>query len=174
MNTVNTIFETDRIIVRELCLDDFYDLHKLCSDAEVMKYVGDLKPYNEQQTRQSILKSLRSYHIHGFGGWALISKESQNFIGYGGFEFVPERAMPEVFYIFAADYWGKGFASEFAMKAVEYGSAELKMKQIGASFDPNNQASMKVASKAGLCYSHRGRDQFNLPTIYYTLTPAQK
>lgn len=173
MTVVNTIFETDRILVRELSLEDFDQLHKLCSDANVMKYVGDLKPYREAQTRQAILKSMRSYHIHGFGGWALIDKTKQQFLGYGGFEFVPERSMPEVFYILSPDYWGKGYASEFAIKAVEYGSTQLKMQQIGASFDPENHASMKVAGKAGLSYSHKGKDQFNLPTIYYVLTGNQ-
>lgn len=81
--------------------------------------------------------------------------------------------MPEIFYILFGKYWGNGFASEFAIKAVEYGLSDLKMKQIGASFDPNNHSSMKVAGKAGLRYSHEGLDQFNLPTIYYVLTAGQ-
>lgn len=67
---MNTIFETERLIVRELTLEDMGQLHKLCGDAEVMKYIGDLRPYNEQQTRQALLKSLRNYYVHGFGGWA--------------------------------------------------------------------------------------------------------
>ena len=117
MQVTNTVFETERLLVRKLELEDFPAMQLLCGDAEVMKFVGNLKPYKESQTRQAILKSMRSYHVHGFGGWALVEKSSNRFIGYGGFEFVPERSMPEVFYIFLADYWGNGFASEFAVKA---------------------------------------------------------
>ena len=77
--------------------------------------------------------------------------------------------MPELFYILDAQHWGKGFASEFAKAALLYAKAELKLNQLGASFDPANKASMHVASKAGFTFSHEGLDEFNLPTIYYSL-----
>lgn len=163
------VLETPRLAARRLVVADFENLHAICGNAEVMKYVGNLKPYKESQTRQVILKFLRSYELAGYGGWALIHKDTNEFAGYGGFEHVPERAMPELFYIFAPAYWGQGLASEFAVACVDYGFKKLRMEKIGTSFDPANEASMKVARRAGFVYSHEGLDEFNLPTIYYQI-----
>ncbi|MBX9688339.1 MAG: GNAT family N-acetyltransferase [Candidatus Obscuribacterales bacterium] len=166
---MDLLFETPRLLVRKLSRQDFKFLHPICSNSEVMKYVGNGKPYEEPQSRQVILKFMRSYAQHGFGGWGLIEKKKMEFAGYGGFEFVPERAMPELFYIFAPDFWGQGFASEFARAAVTYAENELSLTRFGASFDPANLASMRVSAKAGLSYSHEGLDEFQLPTVYYVL-----
>ena len=161
------VFRTERISVRELTLSDFTELHKLTSNAEVMKYVGNLKPYSEKQTKQSILKSLRNYGWYGWGGWALEDRVSNELLGYGGLELAEKRAMPELFYIFAPAYWGKGYASEFAIAATNYAFEVLKLESLGASFDSANEASMKVARKAGFQFSHNGFDEFKLPTVYY-------
>ncbi len=173
------VFETERLQMRELVPTDFERMYALCGDSSVMKFVGNLKPYSAPQTRQAILKCLRSYGQYGYGGCALQLKEEQGvdlisgtqtaptFVAYAGFEYVRRRAMAELFYLFLPEYWGKGLASEFAIAAVKFGYRELGMERIGASFDPNNHASMRVANKAGLSFSHEGLDEFKLPAIYY-------
>ena len=166
---MNRVFETERLHVRELVQEDFGQMHALCSDAEVMKYVGNLLPYKESQTRQVILKCLRSYSWYGWGGWALELKKQNQFVGYGGFELVKERSLPELFYILLPSYWAQGYATEFAQAAVNYAFENFDLERIGASFDPANLASMKVAHKAGFSFSHEGFDEFELPTIYYEL-----
>lgn len=164
------IFSTERIYVRELDLSDADQLHTICGDADVMKYVGNLLPYTLPQTKQAILKCLKSYGWNGWGGWALCdSKNMDKLIGYGGFEWVEGRKIPELFYIFSPECWGRGFASEFAKAAIDYACAQYNVKEIGTSFDPANEPSMRVARKVGFSFSHEGIDEFNLPTIYYVL-----
>jgi len=163
------VFETARLKVRQLSRDDFDEMFALCSDAAVMKYVGNLQPYSAPQTRQVILKCVRSYDWHGYGGWALIDKSEDEFAGYGGFEYVAARSMPELFYILCPRLWGKGFATEFAQAALNYGFEQLKLEQIGASFDPSNNASLCVAAKIGFKFSHDGVDEFDLPTVFYEI-----
>jgi ribosomal-protein-alanine N-acetyltransferase len=164
-----SVFETPRLKVRELTRDDFAELFSLCSDAGVMKYVGNLQPYTAPQTRQVIWKCMRSYDLHGYGGWALLDKSSGKFVGYAGFEYVPSRSMPELFYILSPTIWGKGFATEFARAAVTFGFDQLNLEQIGASFDPSNYASLRVAAKVGFTLSHQGVDEFDLPTVFHVL-----
>jgi [ribosomal protein S5]-alanine N-acetyltransferase len=166
---ISVAFETERLFVRPLYPTDFDDLHAICGDALIMRYVGNLQPYTPEQTRQAIEKAQTSYQAHGFGGWAIISKRDGRFLGYGGLEYLPERDIPEVFYIFPPAHWGQGYATEFARAAVRYGFEQCNLPAIGASFDPANHPSMRVAQKVGLRYDYEGFDEFNLPTVYYTL-----
>lgn len=163
------MIETERLIARPLVDEDFAALHGLTSDPEVMRFVGDLRPYTAAQTREFIAEAQASYAEHGFGAWAILDKATGVLCGFGGLEMLPERIIPEVAYIFAPAYWGRGLATEFAAAVLEYGFRTLRLREIGASFDPDNHPSMRVASKLGLSFSHRGVDEFNLPTIYYTM-----
>lgn len=169
------IFSTKRIHIRELEITDANQLFTICGDPVVMKYVGNLLPYSLPQTKQAILKCMKSYGWHGWGGWALCKLENPDeLIGYGGFEWVEDRGMPELFYIFHPDCWGKGYASEFATAAIQHAKANYQMTVLGTSFDPANEPSMRVARKAGFTFSHEGIDEFNLPTIYYSLDLTNK
>src|SRR3989442_14869480 len=81
----------------------------------------------------------------------------------------PERAYPEIDYIFRPDQWGRGLASELAHELVRYAFEELGFEVLGASFDPHNHASMHVAAKAGFQFARTGLDEHGLPTLYYEL-----
>ncbi|MBK8434900.1 MAG: GNAT family N-acetyltransferase [Chloroflexi bacterium] len=163
------MIETERLIARPLVDEDFAALHGLTSDPAVMRFVGDLRPYTAAQTREFIAEAQASYAEHGFGAWAILDKATGELCGFGGLEMLPERKIPEVAYIFAPAYWGRGLATEFAAAVLEYGFRTLRLPEIGASFDPDNHPSMRVASKLGLSFSYEGVDEFNLPTIYYAM-----
>jgi len=164
------ILETARLHLRELTLSDQDDLHAILGDPFIMRYVGDLQPYSQGKTKQTILDAQKSYRENGFGGWAFIEKATDRFIGYGGLEYLPERAIPEVFYIFPPEQWGKGLATEVAAAILDYGFQQLNIPEIGASFDPANVPSMHVARKVGLSFDYAGLDEFQLPTIYYKMS----
>lgn len=167
--TLYPVLETERLILRELLLSDLDDLFAITGDPLVMQYVGDLKPYSREKTAQAIREAQESYRQHGFGGWAFIEKATGQFIGYGGLEYLPERTIPEVFYIFPPLQWGKGLATEIAAAILDYGFKQLGIPAIGASFDPANEPSMHVAAKVGLRFDYEGVDEFNLPTVYYKM-----
>ncbi len=163
------IFETSRLRIRELQTSDFDDLAAITGDSEVMRFVGDLNPYTEDQTRRAIEISQESYRQHGFGAWAIVSKQTDQLIGMGGIEISPYREMAEVSYIFAPYVWGQGLATEFARAAIDYGFHHRGLREIGASFDPENRASMRVAEKVGMRFLSKGTDEYDLPTIFYVI-----
>jgi RimJ/RimL family protein N-acetyltransferase len=168
------VFETGQMIVRQLEMADFADLHAICGDPAVMRYVGNLQPYTPEQTRAAIEQAQAYYRQYSFGPWCVVDKTAGNLMAYAGLEFLPERAIPEVFYILAPAYWGQGYATELAEALLEYGFRECGLRQIGASFDPANSASMRVARKVGMHFSHHGFDEFALPTVYYVMdAPAR-
>ncbi|HSD58842.1 MAG TPA: GNAT family N-acetyltransferase [Methanotrichaceae archaeon] len=163
------LFETPRLLVRPLLDSDYLALHKIYSKPAVMCYIGNLKPYSPEQTQKALTDAHDSYRLHGFGPWAIIYKKRGHLIGVGGLEVLPCRELPELSYIFAPDCWGHGLATEFAKAAIDYSFQKLGLSKIGASFDPENKASMRVAEKVGMRYIKEGLDEYSLPTIFYAL-----
>ena len=164
-----TVLQTERLLLRELEPGDGERLHVITGDPDVMRFVGDLKPFSPQRTRTMIEDAMVHYEQRGFGEYAITCKATRELIGYGGFGIVPERAYPEIDYIFRPDQWGRGLASELAHALVRYAFEELGFELLGASFDPRNHASMRVAAKAGFQFARTGLDEHCLPTLYYEL-----
>jgi RimJ/RimL family protein N-acetyltransferase len=168
--TDHLVLQTERLILRALQPSDLEALFAITGDPLIMQYVGDLTPYSKEKTAQVIQEAQESYRENGFGSWAFIEKTTGRLIGYGGLEYLPERAIPEVFYIFPPEQWGKGLATEVAAAILDYGFQQLNVPEIGASFDPANEPSMHVARKVGLSFDYAGLDEFQLPTIYYKMS----
>jgi len=164
-----TVLQTARLLLRRFEPGDSEHLHAIIGDPDVMRFVGDLKPFSPQRTRTMIADAMAHYEQRGFGEYAIICKATVELIGYGGFTILPERACPEIDYIFRSDQWGRGLASELAHELVRYAFKELGFEVLGASFDPRNHASMRVAAKAGFQFARTGLDEHCLPTLYYEL-----
>ncbi len=164
-----TVLQTDRLLLRRFEPGDGEHLHAITGDPDVMRFVGDLKPFSPQQTRTMIEDATAHYEQPGFGEYAITCKATGELIGYGGFTILPERACPEIDYVFRPDQWGQGLASELAHELVRYAFGELRFEVLGASFDPHNRASMRVAAKVGFQFARTGLDQHGLPTVYHEL-----
>ncbi len=163
------IFQTDRLIVRYLQDDDFEAFHALCSDPEIVEYMGDGKPLTAEQTRQWIQISQNNYQNHDYGCFAILSRQNGEMIGFGGLIYPPGSTQVEIIYAFKEAYWGKGLASEFAYKMIETGFQRWKLPRIEASIDPNNAASLRVVQKLGMTHVRSDLDENQLPTEFYAI-----
>lgn len=56
----------------------------------------------------------------------------------------------EIGYVLAKPYWGKGIATAAVKRAITEGFKELNISRIEAFVDPENIASQKVLTKAGM------------------------
>jgi [ribosomal protein S5]-alanine N-acetyltransferase len=61
-------------------------------------------------------------------------------------------------YAIAADYWGRGYATDAARTLVGFGFRELKLHRISAAMGPDNAASIAIACRLGMTYEGRIRD----------------
>ena len=73
------VLETTRLILRDYTLEDFEALFEILSDAETMQHYP--KPYDEEMTKHWIEWNIQNYQKFGFGIWAVILKETGEFIG---------------------------------------------------------------------------------------------
>jgi [ribosomal protein S5]-alanine N-acetyltransferase len=147
--------ETERLLLRELLPSDDTGIFELDSDAEVQRYLGN-KPIKEiWEARQMIAFIRGQYKENGIGRWAVVEKESNNFVGWAGLKLVKDQTnnhinFHDLGYRLLRKYWGKGYATEAASASLNYGFEHLGLKQVYGMCDVGNVASRKVLEKVGL------------------------
>lgn len=106
--------QTDRLILREYTMGDFTALYQIMSDAETMQHYP--APFNQARTRHWIEWNLENYQKYGRGLWAVVLKESGEFIGDCGITLqnIDGQMLPEIGYHIHKKYWRRGFAKEAA------------------------------------------------------------
>lgn len=147
------ILETPRLIVRRWTADDAELLHSICSDPEVMRYVGDGAPWRLENTRQFIAEAVATEQTHGYCRWPLILKDDGLLAGFCGFE--PAREGAEMGWRLASQYWGRGLATEAAQAILKFGVDSLGFRRVTATVHCENRASLHVAEKLGMSVETR-------------------
>lgn len=169
VTTAKILFETPRLIVRQLHPNDLDDFYAICGNAELMQYSGDSQPLTYRQAQLWLEVSLKNYQTKGFGCAAVIDKASGAFIGYCGLVYPPNSAQVEIIYALQKASWGHGLATEVAGAMLKYGFEQHGLQRIVASIDPANSASVRVAEKLGMIYQSEETDEHGLPTAFYAI-----
>lgn len=147
---MKVILETERLVLREFDISDAQSMYELNLDPEVIKYTGD-PPFKSLDEAKTFLENYQDYQKNGFGRWAMITKEENEFIGWCGLKLNEETYIDLGFRIFRK-HWGKGYATEAARACINYGFNQLGFKQIIGRVVAENVASIKVLEKIGMQY----------------------
>lgn len=148
--------ETERLILREIERSDISDMFELDSDPDVYKYLGK-KPVTTKNESIKIIDFIREQYVdRGIGRWAVILKESQEFLGWSGLKLNTEEELNgfanfyDVGYRFKKKYWNKGYATESGKASIEYAFNIMHLNKVYGITEIGNQASHKVLLKIGL------------------------
>lgn len=150
--------ETDRLIFREMVIEDAPDLFEMDSDALVHRYLGNQPVQTLAESKKMIEHILAQYKNNGVGRWAVVLKENKECIGWAGLKYVNEMTINgkinfyDIGYRFKRKHWGKGYGYEAAKASLDYGFDILGLKKISAFVEPENIASRKILTKIGLQY----------------------
>jgi RimJ/RimL family protein N-acetyltransferase len=157
---MNIILETERLVLRDWTPDDAAEMFEICRDAEVMRYIGTGKPYKTIEEAEKFLHWAVAYQKENdFCRWAVVEKASGKIVGSCGFAYPHATPEPELGYLFGRDVWGKGFATEAARAALDYGFEKLGFREIIAITDLENTASQRVLEKIG--FAQRGVEKID-------------
>lgn len=145
------ILETSRLTLRYITSRDTEALMPILGDPEVMRF-SIIGVHSKKQIKQFIEQRLLSYLERGFGLYALIDKENQEFIGYCGFfiQSIEQQNEVEIGYRLAKKYWGQGLATEAAQAVLEYGQQRFNFKRFICLIETENTRSIRVATKLGM------------------------
>lgn len=145
------ILETNRLILRELSVNDAENFYNLNINPNVIKYTGNVAFKNIEDARY-FLKNYHDYKLNGYGRWAVIHKQTSNFIGWCGLKLEKTKNETDIGFRFFEQVWNKGYAIESAQACLNYGFEKLSLKRIVGRAMKENTASIKVLEKIGLTY----------------------
>lgn len=144
------IFETERLIFRQMTMDDYDDLCEILQDKDVM-YAYE-HAFCEQEVKDWLDNQLARYQKYGFGLWAAVSKENGKMIGNIGLTMQKfgDSEVLEIGYLLNKDYWHKGFATEGAIACKKYAFEVMQESKVYSIIRDNNFASQAVAMRNGM------------------------
>ncbi|BDC97837.1 GNAT family N-acetyltransferase [Persicobacter psychrovividus] len=142
-------FETKRITVRPLNLQDLPAFSKLLSQNQVTQYtIG--KPLNKQESSALLQQIIDNYNkpYNDHWVWAAVDIKNQQFLGTCSIvknakeeEVISMRLDPEV--------WGKGYGFELAKGLTRYAVKTLRFKTVKAYIDQQDAAGAMILMCCG-------------------------
>jgi len=166
--------ETERLVMRPFAPDDLDRLAVLHSEPAFW-WFPLRRGMDHQETEgflERVLDDGRSADRPTFH--ALVERASGDLMGWAGLsvpDFLPE-VLPatEVGWRLGSRHWGRGYATEAATAALDWGFEELGLTTVLSIFEPDNAASGRVMDRLGFGPGvetvHPGR---SLPILVRTL-----
>jgi ribosomal-protein-alanine N-acetyltransferase len=139
---------TNRLVLRQITVEDAPELFFMRTDERVMKYIERPRPkdINDTITFINTISDLRDKNE--IITWGIALKENPKLIGTVVYlNFKKEHYRAEFGYALHPDYWRKGIMDEVAKAVIDYGFNVMKLHSIEANINPENIASQKLLEK---------------------------
>lgn len=152
---MTVILETDRLILRELRLSDAEAFFAMDANPNVHKYLWN-KPTQKISETIEVIEFVRKQYVeNGIGRFAMILKETDEFIGWAGLKYNTEAVnnrinFYDIGYRLDEKFWGKGYASEATFAWLKYAFETMKITTIEAAAHAENEASNRILQKIGM------------------------
>jgi ribosomal-protein-alanine N-acetyltransferase len=148
VRVVELIAETPRLQVRPLGWDDAEALHACFGDVEAMRY-WDTEPSRDVAQTVERIDRYSKADPRWQAAWAVVLKKSGAVIGFLNYHHrAPWDRRLEIGYILAPAYWRQGLMSDALRAFVGLCFKELDTHRIEAMIEPDNIASVRLASIA--------------------------
>ncbi|WP_353119830.1 GNAT family N-acetyltransferase [Myroides odoratus] len=145
------IAETPRLFLRELQPTDAQSFYALNANPNVIRYTGNAAFATVEEAKE-FLENYSDYQLNGYGRWAVILKDSGQFIGWCGLKYNGDTQQTDIGFRFFEEEWGKGYATESAEACLRIGFDQLGLACIIGRAMKANIASIRVLEKLGLTY----------------------
>lgn len=144
------VFQTKRLLLRELEERDFDDLAQILQDPEVV-YAYE-HTFSQQDVREWLNRQRARYQKDGFGLWALVWKETGEMVGQAGLTMqqCEGEEFLEIGYLLKKRFWHRGFATEAAEGCKQYAFTILGADRVSSIIKIDNQPSVRVALAIGM------------------------
>jgi RimJ/RimL family protein N-acetyltransferase len=146
--------DSERLTLRLPALPDFGDSAAMWSDQAVVRHIGR-RPFTREESWLRLLRHVGHWQMFDFGFWVVREKTTGRFVGEVGFgdfrrEMTPDfKGDPEMGWVLAPAVHGRGYATEAARAALAWMKLHHNPVRTVCIIEPENTASVRVASKSG-------------------------
>lgn len=163
-----TIAETDRLIIREMTLDDVDDLWKLYEDPEITRYMDGLSGDRGKETELMAAYIKMMYGFFEYGLWAVVEKSTGRLAGRAGLSNreTEDGMEVELGYMVGLPFQKQGYAYEACTAVLDYAKNILCLDRIACYIREGNIPSIRLAKKLG--FRLRGKTE-NGDTLAYEI-----
>jgi len=155
------VIETERLILRKPTLEDGEALLAIHTDPVAMEFIGGVHPEIRTDPEWPIRRWLARWEQNSFGPFIVERTADGCVVGRTGFLLwdsrdwhvssvaeAGEHAQPELGWAFVREHWGKGYATEAARAAREWGHAQ-GIEGLISLIAPANVRSARLAERLG-------------------------
>jgi len=161
----DAVISTPRLLLRPWREEDLEPFAAMNADPRVMQFLP--KALTRAESEAVIERNRRRIERHGFCVWSIEAPGVAPFVGRVGMSMfeadVPFAPCVEIGWRPAFDHWGKGYATEAARAALDFGFATLALHEIVAFTVPANVRSRAVMERLGM--TGDPADDFDHPDI---------
>lgn len=163
------MFETERLILRCFTDKDADAIFAMRSDPEFMRFIK--QPETRQQAVGWMQMVSHYWKFDNYGYWAVVLKETNETIGWSGTWNLFETNEKEIGFAIAKEFWGRGYATEAAMVALNYSFENRDATRVVALAMPENLSSRRVMKKLGMQLEEQKYFRsYGLELVYYSVT----
>jgi RimJ/RimL family protein N-acetyltransferase len=150
LTQTNTLFETERLIVRPFDLDDGAFILKLLNTPSWLKFIGDRSVYTPADARKYLTDGpLKSYAANGFGVWMVSRKTDNTPIGMSGLLKREFLGHPDIGFALLPEFESQGYGSEVLTAALNYTKYHLQIPDLFAFTQRENTRSIRLLERSG-------------------------
>jgi len=134
-------------------LDDGQFIFDLLNTPKFKKYIGDRGVNSLEESREFIdTKYRQSYIDHGYGLYAIETKDDGKSVGVCGFVRRDSLPGPDIGFAFLPEFEGKGYGFESAKAVMDFGRDTLGFTNLFAITSQDNEVSGKLLAKLGFTF----------------------
>jgi RimJ/RimL family protein N-acetyltransferase len=149
---MHPLLRTPRLILRPWQDEDLEAFASLNADPKVMEFFPAMLSREESDNLAGRIQ--KEFLEKQYGLWAVEAPGMSRFIGFIGLHFQNFKAhftpCVEIGWRLASPFWGKGYATEGARAALQYGFEKVHLSQIVSFTAKINTRSQKVMERIGM------------------------
>ncbi len=153
---------TRRLFFRHWSETDLELAYGLWGDGRVTKFIDARGELTLDEVRNRLDQEIARAKDYGVQYWPIFLQSTDRHVGCCGLRPCDRsQNIYEIGFHIRADRWGQGFATEAALKVMDYAFTVIGVRALFAGHNPHNTVSRKVLLKLGFRYTH---DEYYAPT----------
>lgn len=163
--------ETERLILKNIAIDDRNFIFSEFSDDVVNRYLFDAEPLTDIEGADEIIAFYIQPEPRLQHRWIIVRKSDEIKMGTCGFHCWNQKdCKVEVGYDIKEEFWGNDYMQEAMKEIITFAADEMHIKEISACISIDNQRSIRLVKNLGFVLSGSSyelfRDKKYLHNIY--------